>query len=238
MADTSGSQYGFLTGGINTNDSLDGYLHGAVIAESSKTSYLVGSIYDTQSVYLTGNIAVLDSQNAYIVGLTGSTTSAQYGYCYGILRNTTSAYLEGVLMAAVDYIWLKTSDAGATLSKKFRVLQQDYDDGTLERSESLDKTVGGGIDHSIGAIYKTWSMIIKVRETESEADYGDKDDLEYLYGLNNPNGTPSDSITFIDHHQVEYTVHMVGKMTKNLLGCEIEGTDAWFLYRIQLMRVQ
>jgi hypothetical protein len=141
-------------------------------------------------------------------------------------------------MAQVDYIWLKTSDGGATRSKKFRVLQQDYDDGTLEKAEDVQKTIGGGIDNPVGAVYKTWSMIIRVRHTETEVDYGNVEDLEYFWKLNNPNGTPSNDITFIDHHQVEYTVQTVGKLTKNLMGCQVEGECAWYLYKLQLMRIQ
>lgn len=139
---------------------------------------------------------------------------------------------------AQDYIWLKTSDGGATKSKKFKVLTQDYDDGTLEKAEEVNKTIGGGIDHSVGAVYKTWAPIIRVRHTETEADYGNVADLEYFFSLNNPNGIPSNDITFIDHHQTTYIVHLVGKLTKNLLSCEIEGTEAWYLYKLNFMRVQ
>lgn len=139
---------------------------------------------------------------------------------------------------AVDYIWLKTSDSGTTLSKKFRVIAQDYDDGTLERGGDADITIGGGLSYSMGAIYKTWSTTIKVRHTETETDYGDIWDLEYFYDLNNPNGTPSMDITFIDHHEVTYTVRLVGKMSKSLLSCVITGSCAWFIYKLNLMRIQ
>ena len=195
----------------------------------------MADVTTSSSAYVEGNIATSGSQAAYITGLQGTTSNSKHGYIAGIERSSQSAYVEGVYMT-VDYITFETSDS--SLSKKFRVLQQDYDDGTLERSEQLSKTIGGGVDHAMGAIYKTWSMIIRVRHTEDVDGYGDLEDLEYFYSLNNPNGTPSNDITFTDHHLVEYTVHMVGKLTKNLMGTEIVGLQAWYLYKVSLMRVQ
>ena len=139
-------------------------------------------------------------------------------------------------MATTDYITFETSDE--EVEKKFRVLLQDYDDGTEEKAEEVKRTIGGGIDHSVGAIYKTWSMIIRVREEETEDGYGDRDDLVYFYSLNNPNGTPSNDITFTDHHGEEHIVHTVGSLSKDIMGCELEGPDAWYLYRLNLLRVQ
>ena len=221
---------------------LSAYLSGKIIVNWVRIpAYLLGgssSSSDT-SVYLSGSVLISDSQSAYIVGPAETVNKSVSAYCSGMTRSSIHAYIgEGLEMAQVDYIWLKTSDSGATLSKKFRVLQQDYDDGTLEKAENINRTIGGGVDHSVGGVYMTWSMVIRVRHTETETDYGNKDDLEYLWGLNNPNGTPSNDITFIDHHQVQYTVHTVGKLTKNLLGCQVEGECAWYLYKIKLMRVQ
>ena len=233
---------GYVHGEDNGLSSFAAYLLGSTDETSSQTAYTVGSIFDTTIAYLSGNLFVKDSQSAFIPGLSGNVTGEQFSYCFGIQRYSVDAYLIGVYpgggdyMPTVDYIWLKTSDL--SLSKKFKVIAQDYDDGTLEKSEEVNKTIGGGIDHSVGAVYKTWSPIIRVRHTETETDYGDKDDLEYFYELNNPNGTPSNDITFIDHHSTEYTVHTVGKLSKNAMGCQLDGECAWFLYRLQFMRVQ
>ena len=145
-------------------------------------------------------------------------------------------------MAEIAYITLKTSDGGSTRKKKFRVIAQDYDDGTYNRSESVRRTVGGGIDHSIGKPYRTWSPTIRVRYTESDTSYGTASDLEYFFNLNDPGATPSNVIQFSDNHYdgyngTQYTalVHMVGQMPKMLMGCKIEGTEAWYMYKVTFM---
>lgn len=253
MPDVLSSQYGNLTGSdIGISDVL-AYLRSKDSAASSNSGYLLGndtglsdiSVYlhgggigiSNAPMFAQGNVLTSTSQSVYIVPVAGNETSRLFSYCYGIMRSTVHSYVEGVYMS-VDYIWLKTSDGGVTKSKKFKVIAQDYDDGTPEKAEEVNKTVGGGIDHSVGAVYMTWAPIIRVRHTESAPDFGNMADLEYFYSLNNPNGTPSNNITLIDHHQTTYIVHTVGKLTKNLLSCEIEGSEAWYLYKINFLRVQ
>ena len=136
---------------------------------------------------------------------------------------------------ANSYITLTNSNA--SLSKKYRVIQENYDDGTPNRAESFGRAMDGSADHSVGAVFKTWAPIIRVRHTEPETGYGTLANLETFYSYNNPNGTPSMNITFTDHHNVGHTVHFVGQMPKVALGCEIEGEQAWFLYKVQLIEV-
>jgi hypothetical protein len=136
-------------------------------------------------------------------------------------------------MTARKYITL--ADSNNSKVKYFRVISEGYDDGTLNRAENLTRTIGGGFDHSIGSPYKIWSPTILVRESESVSGYGTASDLEYFYKLNNPNGVPTNTITFTDHHGAAKTVHVTGQMPKQCLGCMIEGAEAWFLYRLQLV---
>jgi hypothetical protein len=136
---------------------------------------------------------------------------------------------------ANSYITL--TDSAAVKSKRFRVLQEGYDDGTWNRSENIRRLIGGGLDHSYGATYRTWNALIKVRHTETDANYGALSDLEYFYKLNNPAGSPNTTLTFVDHHGTSLSVQIVGQMPKNALSCSIEGTTAWFIYKIQLIEV-
>ncbi len=224
---------------LGSNDVLDDiscYLYGEADILDNINAYTIGKIKSSTTAFVAAQILSRAAQSAFIPGLVNHVDNSKFCYCAGISRSSLSACIGGAITMAVDYIWLKTNDE--SLEKKFRVLEQDYDDGTLEKSEEVNKTIGGGIDHSIGAVYKTWSPIIRVRHTEPEADYGNMADLEYFFSLNNPNGTPNNDITFIDHHQIEYTVHIVGPLTKSKMGFEIEGECAWFLYRLQFMRVQ
>jgi hypothetical protein len=262
------STEGYLRGGINQSSSESGYLagistgssdvsayadcqpgyidgstptysYGVHQASSDILAYSYGVERSYNKAYANGNLFEKDSQSAFVNGLTAAISGAIHVYIpEPVLRSSIHTTFGGIAVAGTDYIWFKTSDAGVTLSKKFRFIAENYDDGTLEKAEKINKTIGGGLDHSVGGIYKTWSPIVKVRHEETETDFGNRDDLEYFWSLNDPNGTPSNDITFIDHHQTEYIVHMVGKMTKNLLGTQVDGYCAWYLYKINLMRVQ
>jgi hypothetical protein len=241
MADTSGSQIAFIEGNPDADSSIHCYVFGAYMCINTQHCLIAGgtTTSDSSNVYLYGNTVSSGSTHVYVTTLGESVLEYVHGYCTGILRDTIHVCISGgVLMTAVDYIWLKTSDNGVTLSKKFRVIAQDYDDGTKEKAETVDRTIGGGVDHSVGSVYTTWSPIIRVRAEESETDYGNKSDLEYFYDLVNPNATPSNDVTFIDHHQIEYVVHLVGRMTKNLMGSSVEGTEAWYLYRLSFLKVK
>jgi hypothetical protein len=101
--------------------------------------------------------------------------------------------------------------------------------------ENLSRTIGGGFDHAIGAVYRTWSPIIRVRHTEPISGYGTLAELETFYRYNSPT---NNVITFIDHHGTSYLTHMVGSMMKQCMGCQIEGSQAWFLYKLQLMEIE
>ena len=137
-----------------------------------------------------------------------------------------------------DHIILQTSDAGATLSKWFRVIAESYSDGALSKSQTLKQTVGGGIDGSVGAIYKSWNPIIRVRHEEVDPfDYGTRAELEQFYSYNDPGGIPSNVIGFVDHHGESFNVLLVGDLQNQTMGAMIEGTDAWFLIQLQLQEV-
>lgn len=137
-----------------------------------------------------------------------------------------------------SYILLQTSD-GTTLSKKFRVASgQDYDDGTLSRSQTINKTIGGGVDVATGEVYRTWNPVIMVCHTESDTTYGTLSELETFYSYNNPNGVPSDRITFVDHHGTSRTIVMLGDLRKQTLGVAIEGVNAWYYVKVQFQEVK
>lgn len=265
MADTSSGSSAFTKGGVVASASQDAYVIGLSNTTTSKHAYtdgwntaissqdacIVGAqlwyvrawaylagggvVSDDTPIFLKGGTYTTDSINAYLES-EGDLTTSIPAYISGLLRTSTDAYLEGDPMA-YDYIWLKTDDAGATLSKKFRVIAEGYDDGNLSKSQSMSKTIGGGIDASVGAVYKSWYPLIKVRHTETESDYGDLSDLETFYSYNDPGGTPSNRITFIDHHGTSYTVLLVGELRKQYIGAMIEGTDAWVIVPVGLQEV-
>lgn len=140
-------------------------------------------------------------------------------------------------MVQYSYILLQTSDAGATLSKRFRVIAEGYNDGQLSKSQSVEKTVGGGLDASVGAVYKSWNPIIRVKHTEEDSNYGNLADLKTFYNYNDPGGTPSNVITFVDHHGQNYNVIMTGDFQSQVLGCMIEGTNSHYMVQLTLEEV-
>lgn len=133
--------------------------------------------------------------------------------------------------------YMTLTNSNSSLSKRFRVIAEGYDDGTPSKNMTTQKTVGGGLDVSQGAIYLSWSPTIRVRHTEEDSNYGTLAELLTFYSYNNPNGTPSDKITFIDHHGTSYTVVLVGNLQKSIMGCKIEGIYAWYLIKVTLQQV-
>jgi hypothetical protein len=187
-----------------------------------------------------GDVAYLSDVSCYMSGGGGLVTSRIAAFIGApVVRSSISVRFggdgTGAIVAERDYMELKTSDASVV--KRFRVLAQGYDDGTLRKAESLDRTIGGGIDHSVGAIYVDWNPVIRVRHTEIDTDYGTLADLRYFYELNDPSGTPSNDVAFFDHHNIEHTVHLVGDFQKAIMGTKTEGTLAWVLVKVQLVEV-
>ena len=129
-------------------------------------------------------------------------------------------------MATNAYITLTNSDA--SLSKRFKVIESGYS-VTIEKSQNVRKTISGSLDISTGGIYEIHSYTIKVYDEVSDVNYGTRHDLETFFRYNNPNGTPSNLITMIDHFGDSHTVVMDGNFTHEALGAVIEGTNAVFL---------
>lgn len=237
MADGNSSQKSYLYGRVLESSSTYAYIKGRTEIISWLWGYTKGGItgLGEKAAFLYGAIGSNSSKSAYLEGI-GQLKSYVHAYIpEAIYRSSLSAMLEGEIMS-VAYIELKTSDGGVTLSKKFRVIAPNYDDGTLEKAESTDRTIGGGINHNVGAIYTNWNPVIRVRHTEPETGYGTLEDLRTFYSYNNPNGTPSNVIHFFDHHQVEHEVYITGTFQKAMMGIAVEGNQAWFTVKLKFIK--
>lgn len=137
--------------------------------------------------------------------------------------------------------WITFENSNASLSKKFRVAggpEGDYNDGNLSKSQEMNKTIGGGIDASVGAVYRSWNPTIMIRHEEDVSGYGDLEDLETFYSYNDPGGTITNIITFTDHHDSgSVDIIMMGDFAKQTLGVSIEGLNAWFYVKLELHEV-
>jgi hypothetical protein len=217
------------TSGINTKiGNITAYLSGYNTDGSSKTSYSFGVILvkSNTSVFCSGTyVDKKDSIHAYVPTME--------------FKSNISAYigesLEGESMVQ-PYITL--ADSTGTTVCNFRVIHEGYTDGEMEKAGSVEPTIGGGVDVSMGAIRRKWEPIVKVYGTAStvdEAGFGTRSALEYFFELNNPNGTPSNVITCTDHHGVGRSVFMIDTLQANLLTTLVEGSGAVFHVKIRMI---
>ncbi len=136
---------------------------------------------------------------------------------------------------ANSYFTLTTSNS--SLSKKFKVLYTGYANG-LQKTSTVEKTVDGNLDISVGSIHEYFTLTVRVRKAENAAGdtagMGDEADLKYFYSLNNPLGTPSNHITMVDHYGNTKTVMFLGDYNPQNQSVMIEGENAWILVNINL----
>lgn len=131
-------------------------------------------------------------------------------------------------MTTTSYFTLSTSDASVT--KRFKVIQSGYRK-TITKVESVARTLSGQQDVSRGALYTMFEFMVKVRAEVEDSDYGTISDLETFFALNNPNATPSDKITLVDHYGDSFTCIFSKDFTSEPLGVMIEGLDAYFIVK-------
>ena len=135
-------------------------------------------------------------------------------------------------MAVDKYFTLTNSSV--SLSKKFQVVLSGHKI-TLEKSQTIDKTLEGGLDVSMGGLYERYEYLVRVRHEEERAGYGTLADLKTFFSYNNPNGSPSNVLTLVTHIGQEYSVFMVGSFSEQLLGVMVEGVNAWSLVQCTFM---
>ena len=126
--------------------------------------------------------------------------------------------------------YITLTDSAEQISKKFVVIFSGYEP-LLDKVQTVNTTINGGLDAAFGGVYETHTYTIKIRETEPRAGYGSKADLESLFRLNNPNGTPSTVITLTDHYGNYHEVLMVGQYLPTPLSIMIEGDQAWMIVK-------
>ena len=126
--------------------------------------------------------------------------------------------------------------------RKFRVIPSGYAH-VLEKQQNVQKTLNGNLDVSVGSVQERYMFTVRVRHTEPatpdlyDVEYGTKDDLEYFYSLNNPNGSPSNVLSFQNHFGDQISVIMAGDFNAQLQGIQVDGSDAWFLINCAFMNV-
>src|SRR3990172_393694 len=133
-------------------------------------------------------------------------------------------------MPTNKYITLQDSSGSGG---QFAVVQGGYKP-ILERNQTVNKTAAGSPDVAQGGIFERHEYMIRCRDTEDRSGYGTVHELERLWRLNNPNGTPSDKITLIDHYGNSHTTIFIGQFPKQPLTTIIEGSEAWVFIPVTL----
>jgi hypothetical protein len=131
------------------------------------------------------------------------------------------------------FVYLK-DDATSGSGMRFRAVQQGFS-RLLNKDQTLQKTVGGGVDLAGGGIYEFYDMVVRVRETEEDAAYASSAELERLFRLNNPRGSPSNKLWLYSHKGQWHRIYLLGDYKESLLSVMIEGTEAWFLIQLQMI---
>jgi hypothetical protein len=133
-------------------------------------------------------------------------------------------------MATNAYIELKDSSGSGGY---FAVVSGGYGPNE-ERNQTIDRTVGGTLDISQGKNFKVHEMLVRCREAEDRSGYGDYAELQRLWRLNNPKGSPSDKITYIDHYGTSHTAYFEGKFNPDAVTTLLEGENAIFFVPLKL----
>lgn len=115
-------------------------------------------------------------------------------------------------------------------TKKFGVLSGAYFP-SKSKAQNIGTTLNGRLDVATGGIYERHTYTIRTLRgiTDPRDGYGNYADLDYFYSLNNPNGSPSNILTFTDHYEQISQVIMNGDFSPQPLGVSIEGATAWFV---------
>ena len=134
-------------------------------------------------------------------------------------------------MTTVSYIILQDSSGSggqfAVVMGGYRVIQ--------EKNQTINRTAGGNTDIAQGGIFERHEYMIRCQTSEDRAGYGDLAELERLWRLNNPNGDPTDRITFTDHFGNVKLVVFAGEFPRNAITTLLEGSGAWYFIPVALM---
>jgi len=146
-------------------------------------------------------------------------------------------------MTIYPYFTLATDDPTGsppvpTLYKKFRVIEGGYKP-FREKKQTDDTTLDGLPDIAQGGIYHTFQYIVKVRDEDPEEDddFATYEDLAQFYEYNNPNGSPSNILTMVDHKGNTHLVMFLGQLSEEPATVMLEGINAIYFTQVTFKKV-
>ncbi len=135
-------------------------------------------------------------------------------------------------MATNNYITLTPSSGSGY---RFKAIEVAF---PRRRTDSIEYTLGGKVDKQAGPILVSWQYTLRVPIDESEDgwQYGNYDDLLYLFNLNLSSGSgATDIIKLTDHYGVDHDTYFAGEMSPKPLTTMLEGVNAWHIVSVTLL---
>ena len=118
------------------------------------------------------------------------------------------------------------------MSKKFKAIQMKT---PLTRTDGLKYLLDGSIDKSAGVILKSWQYMLRVPfSVDEQSEFGTLEDLQTLFMLNDPNGTPNDTITLTDHYGASFDVFFIGELSPENMTTILDGFNSAYIVNISL----
>lgn len=114
------------------------------------------------------------------------------------------------------------------LTRRFRVLYEGYVE-IIMRNISQDLTLGTAIDITVGGVYEALNMIVRARDTETEANYGTIDELRTIILATDPTAARC-TITLNDGRVVNGW--FLDPISATPLTIQVEGDTAWSVFQL------
>lgn len=137
-----------------------------------------------------------------------------------------------------SYITL-TSDETPTPSLGGKYVVVMMDPGLvfgMQKSESEERTIGGGLDIGQGGVYDLFTYMIRAPVTP-ETGYGTYLHIRNMYRLTSPYGTPSRVLKLTDHLGANHSVVTKGDYRDSPMTFQLDGGHAWYLMTLTLRKL-
>jgi hypothetical protein len=133
------------------------------------------------------------------------------------------------------YLVLQTDDynAGPPIvgrRKQFKAISMAITD---DKAQEIQRTAGG-LDVATGRVYKVFQYHVRVPEEAPTPEWGTREDIIWFYGLCNPNVSPKNVLTLVDHYGDSHNVVFHGKLTPEPITSIIIGSEASYIILIEL----
>jgi hypothetical protein len=130
-----------------------------------------------------------------------------------------------------DYVTI--SNSNQSLSKRFRAVKAKR---TKRKAQDIKSTLAGTVDPAVGDVMEVQRLTLFLPEVSGDAQYGTRAELETLYGLNNPAGTPSAWVRYTDHFGTLHTKCLLGgDLEFEPIGALIGVSGAWYLVQVEVI---